>query len=418
MTNSLEDYKRRLKRINDAISLKELDVMPIAPLIDGLPYFYYPELGVTHKTALYDFDKVAEAHIRYHLEFEPDINSSHLIPMSGKAADYLQPTMMDWPGRAGTPLSDTSIYQMFETEYMKADEYDEFLEDYTGFILKKYLPRSYKGLKGLEAFQIDPTCCLLDLPLRPFMNADLRDALEIMVAAGKDRERLNVRFAAFNERLKQLGFPQLYTADGQVPFDILSDFFRGTMGTLFDQVERPEKIKAACEKFKKIQIGILKDQAPSNADADRVFFPMHKGMDSFISDAQYRDLYWKPYQEVLRYLIKAGRTPIIYTEGPYTSRYSFIREQLLEFPPGSCLVHFEGGDFAALKNLFKGVACLYGGISLQLLEFGTKEEVAERVKYLAENCASGGGFILGTAAAVEYAPRENMEALYETARNL
>jgi hypothetical protein len=419
MTNTLEAYKRRLKRINDAIALKEADAMPIAPLIHGLPYFMYPEFEATYKTELYDFDKSAEAHIRFHLEFEPDINTAHVLPFSGKAADYLQPTMMDWPGRTGTPLSDTSIYQVVETEYMKADEYDEFLEDYTGFIIRKYLPRSYKRLKGLHDFQIDPSCCMMQLPLRSFANANLRDALDVLAASGKDHERLFARFAAFNEKLKQLGYPMLYTADGQVPFDILSDFFRGTMGTLYDQAERPEKIKAACEKFKKIQIEILAARAPDNTvDVDRVFFPMHKGMDSFISDAQYRDLYWKPYQEVLRKLIRAGRTPILYTEGPYTSRLSFIREQLLEFPPGSCLIHFESGDFSEIKNVFKGIACIYGGVSLQMLEFGTKEEVSARVKYLAENCAAGGGFILGTSAPVENAPRENIEALFETARNL
>jgi hypothetical protein len=216
--------------------------------------------------------------------------------------------------------------------------------------------------------------------------------------------------------MSELGFPPILSADGQVPFDILSDYFRGMLGTLYDQVERPDKIKAACEKFKEIEIDVLKSQLTGDSPVQRVLFPMHKGMDYFISDAQYRDLYWEPYQEVLRALIEMHVTPIIYTEGSYATRYEYVRERLLEFPPGSCMIHFEVGDFAELKRLFKGVACLFGGMPLQLLEFGTKEEVADRVRYLAESCGPGGGFILGTSAAIEEAKRENIEAMFETAR--
>jgi hypothetical protein len=418
MPKRTEAYKQRLKRINDAIALKEAPKMPVAPLVDGLPYFLYPDLGVSHRTALYDFDKAAEAHIRYHIEFEPDGNTTNTTPLCGKAADYLVPTMMDWPGRVGTPLSDESLYQMFEIEYMKEDEYDELLSDYTGFILRKYLPRSYKGLKGLAAFGIDPSCCLLDLPLRPFANSDLRDAFKMLADYGRDREQINARFAIFAERLAQSGFPPIYTTDGQVPFDILSDYFRGMIGTLYDQVERPDKILKACERFTAVEIEMLDARIEEDADVKRVFFPMHKGMDYFISDEQYRDLYWAPYQKVLGHLIGMGVTPFIYTEGPYATRTAFIREKLLEFPPGSCMIHFEYGDFAELKKLFKGVACLVGGLPIRLLEFGTSEEVSERVKYLAENCAAGGGYILSASAAVEKAKRENIETMFETARGL
>jgi hypothetical protein len=414
--NPTEDYKRRLKRINDAIALKEPDKLPVAPYVDGLPYFLYPELGVTHKTALYDIEKATEAQIRYHLEFTPDANTTNMMALSGRAADFLQPTMMDWPGRAGTTLSDMSIYQMHEIEYLKADEYDEFLNDYSGFILHKYLPRSYKGLKGLSEFRIDPSCCILDRPLHAFADPELREALGALIAYGEESEKVNTRFKAFLDKMSALGFPPLFTVDGQVPFDILSDYFRGMLGTLYDQAERPDKIRAACEKFKEIEIEVLKSQLGPDSRVRRVFFPMHKGMDSFISDAQYRELYWEPYQEVLRTLIEMNVTPIIYTEGSYATRYAYIRERLLEFPPGSCMIHFEIGDFAELKRMFKGVACLFGGMPLQLLEFGTPEEVRDRVRYLAESCGAGGGFILGTSASIENAKRENIEAMFEAAR--
>ena len=418
MSNNKEKYQQRLTRIETAIALKEPDRMPITPWVDGLPYFLYPEYGVTYKTALYDIEKAMEPHIRYHQEFEPDCNTTNTIPLSGRAADFLHPTMIEWPGRAGSPLSDDTIHQMLEIEYLKVDEYDELLSDYTGFILHKYLPRSFAGLAGLEKMEIDPSSCIMDRALRPFAAPEVLEALKKIIQYGEERAAVDKAYSIFIEKMRKLGYPPFFSDDGEVPFDVLSDFFRGTMGTLYDQVERPKKIHAACEKFARIQIEKFTKTMSKDTDVKRVFFPMHKGMDYFIGDEQCRDLYWAPYQKILRHLIGMGVTPIIYTEGQYFTRCEFIREQLTEFPLGSCMIHFEYGDFAELKKIFSGVACIFGGMPMQLLEYGTKTEVIERVKYLAENCAAGGGFILDASGTIDRAKRENIEVMFDTARSL
>jgi hypothetical protein len=257
----------------------------------------------------------------------------------------------------------------------------------------------------------------MNLPLTPIAAPDVQDALMKLVEYGREQAAANEVFGKFVGHMIDLGFPPLFVAYGEAPFDIISDYFRGTMGMLYDQIERPEKIKKACEFFADIQIekyGGLKD-AP--LPVKRVFFPLHKGMDGFISDEQYRELYWEPFHRILGALIGMGFTPIIYTEGAYETRCAFIREKLLEFPPGSCLIHFESGDFAKLKKLFQGVACIFGGMPMQLLEHGAKDEVVDRVKYLIDNCASGGGYIFDASGAIETARRENLEAMFETARS-
>ena len=418
MSNNQNKYQQRMTRLESAIALKEPDRMPVVPWVDGLPYFLYPEFGVSHKTALYDLEKAMEAHIRYHLEFEPDCNTTNTTALSGYAADFLRPTMMEWPGRVGSPLSDDSIYQMLEVEYLKADEYEELFSDYTGFILRKYLPRSFAGLAGLGKFEIDPSSCIMDRALRPLAAPEVQDALKKLVRFGEIRAEVDKAQVAFIDKMRELGFPPIFSDDGEVPFDVVSDYFRGTMGMLYDQIEQPKKILAACEKFMQIQINKFSMSMSGEMDVKRVFFPMHKGMDYFISDEQYRDLYWAPYQKILSHLIGMGVTPIIYTEGQYFTRCEFIREQLMEFPPGSCMLHFEFGDFAELKKLFSGIACIFGGMPMQLLEYGTKEEVSERVKYLAENCAANGGYILDASGTIDRAKRENIEAMFDTAKSL
>jgi uroporphyrinogen-III decarboxylase len=115
-------------------------------------------------------------------------------------------------------------------------------------------------------------------------------------------------------------------------------------------------------------------------------------------------------------LLEMGVTPIIYTEGYYNTRYEFIAGELKKYPAGSFIVHFEQGDFARLKKAFDGVAALSGGMPLQLLDWGTKEQVIDRVKYLIDNCASGGGYILDTSGVMEGVKHENLVAMFETAR--
>jgi hypothetical protein len=366
---------------------------------------------------MYDYEKAIDAHIRFHLEFGPDTISTDSIFLCGKAGEYLKPTMMDWPGRPGTPLPDDSIYQMFEIEYMKGNEYDELLTDYTGFILHKYLPRAYEGLSGLEGFRINISPGILDSQITPLATQPVQEALKRLVAYGEERAKTEKSFMDLLGRLMGLGFPPLFTAVGGVPFDILSDYFRGTTGTLYDQVECPDKIAAVCELFVGKQLESLDWLEHAQLPVKCVFFPMHKGMDGFMNGEQYRDLYWTPYQKILSHLIHRGITPLIFTEGPYNTRYEFIAEQLKEFPPGSCIVEFEKGDFTAFKNAFKDVACIFGGVPIDLINRGTKEQVSDCVKGLIDNCAAGGGYIIGTSSPLEgTAKRENVEAMFDTAR--
>ena len=415
MTNQ-EKYDLRLKRFNDAVALKEPDMVPVVPWVDGLPYVLYPETGASHKSALYEFSKVIDAHVRYHKEFEPDANTAACILMSGKAGEVLRPASIDWPGRPGTPLPDSSIYQILETEYMFSDEYDELVDDFTGFVLHKYLPRTYKGLEGLAGFRIKASAGMSVMPLMPVAEPEVQEALRNLVKFGEEQNKVNEAFFELSGTLGDLGFPPWYTGVEGAPFDILSDYYRGTLGTLFDQAERPEKIKRACDFFADLVISNLGYMNNPALPVKRVFFPLHKGMDKLMSDEQYRELYWQPYQKILRALIEMGVTPLIYTEGPYNTRIQYIREQLMEFPPGSTIIHFEEGDFAEIKKAFQGIACVSGGLPLYLLEYGTKAEVTDHIKYLIDNCAAGGGYLMEAGACIENAPRENMEAVFETAR--
>jgi len=409
-----ELYDKRLKRVRDAIALKEPDALPMTPLVAGAPYYLY-DIGASHATDFYDYEKSAEAFIKYHEEFQPDCR---FLPFaqSGKVNELAKSVMLDWPGRPGTKVPDFSTHQVLEFELMLQDEYDELVDDYSTFIFRKFIPRAYPGLKGFESFEVDPASMLGANTFSPMYNSGMKAAMQTFIEMIDESEKYTNTIATINGKLDEMGYPPLFTGKGQVPFDIISDYLRGTLGTFDDLLEVPEKIARANELFTRIQIDRWKYFENAPMPVKSVFFPLHKGMDGFMSPKQYDELYWEPYQAILKHLVSIGVVPYIYTEGPYGSRVDYIRERLLELPAGSCVIHFEKGDFAELKKKFSGIACLMGGMPIYLLEYGTKEQVIDQVKYLVDNCAAGGGYMFNVNAAVEKVKRENFEAMFDTAR--
>ena len=83
---------------------------------------------------------------------------------------------------------------------------------------------------------------------------------------------------------------------------------------------------------------------------------------------------------------------------------------------GKVFYHFEEVDMALAESKLGQIACIGGGFSPYLLNYGTKEQVVDECKRLLDICAPGGGFIFETAYGMDYAKDENVEAMFETVR--
>jgi hypothetical protein len=371
----------------------------------------------------YNPEKCLDSIIRFHKEFQPDTWSTP-IPTAGKANEIAEAGMIDWPGRPGSIVNKMGTYQVKEQEYMKADEYDELLRDYNGFIFRKYIPRAYPGLAGLAGFMnFNPSFILGSIPFQQMYDPKVIEALKKFLAmAEADGKNNTIENQAFPPgkipgMLFGMGFPPYTTGSVEVPFDILSDFFRGTAGTFDDLMDQPEKIAAACGLFTEVQIAAIQYlRAP--LPVKRVFIPLHKGMDGFMSPKQYDELYWKPFEKLIAAIIGLGAVPNIYTEGRYNTRLDYLAERLSQ-PQfrGKTVIHFEQGDFKEIMKKFRGIACVSGGLAQQRLRDGTPEEITERMKWLIDNCLAGGGYMFDTDSTMEDAKYENVEAMFKTARS-
>ncbi|MCA5962447.1 hypothetical protein LC724_21545 [Blautia sp. RD014234] len=286
-------FRERIKRVDDAIALQEGDRVPFAPFNSALPYFLY---GGTFRDSMYDYEKASQCILRFYQDFQPDADI-HLAFTSGRSNELAGSTMIDWPGRPGTRVPDFSTHQVIEHEYMSQDEYPEFINDFMGFTLRKYIPRAFPNLKGLSGIHFVPSIVLSTTPLASFYSPDVQEAFSILAKIGEEDAKAAAASNALSARIAAMGIPPMMTGVGEAPFDIIGDYYRGTLGALTDQIECPDMIEKACDMLADIQIASYGYFKTASLPVKRVFFPLHKGMDGFMSPKQYEKLYWNPLKK-------------------------------------------------------------------------------------------------------------------------
>ena len=98
-------YDAKLKRIRDAIALREPDTVPLTPSPAIFPYLY---AGYTMAEVIYDdtLEKARSAMLKYLQDFDPD-NGTDLSYFAGqgKLLELSQPTTMRWAGMPGKPIA-------------------------------------------------------------------------------------------------------------------------------------------------------------------------------------------------------------------------------------------------------------------------------------------------------------------------
>ena len=137
-----EKFAKRVQLVEDATALREPERIPMCPMLGALPYNLE---GSSYRAAMYNYSEASDALVKFYQEFQPDA-TTHTGFTSGKANELAQSTMIDWPGRPGTSVPDFSTHQVIENEYMDESEYPELLKDFTGFMLRKYIPRAFPSL--------------------------------------------------------------------------------------------------------------------------------------------------------------------------------------------------------------------------------------------------------------------------------
>jgi len=399
-------YQERVTLLKDAIQLKRTPRrVPICPSAGFFPIQY---AGATMHDAMYDYDLLNVAWEKYCCDFTPDAYNAPTTVVPGKVLEILDFKLYRWPGHG---VAKDNEYQFVEKEYMKAEEYQDLIDDPTGFFLNIYFPRIFGSLKFFEKLPLFPpmneiTC--VPPAVVPFGNKEIRSAFKNLAAAGEETIKWRNAVHHINQSAMGKGYPAFSGGFTKAPFDVIGDSLRGTREVLMDMYRQPDKLIEACERITPFMVksGIASCKATGHI---MPFIPLHKGADGFMSDEQFRTFYWPTLRKLIIGLVNEGIVPQLFAEGNYNQRL----EVICDIPKGKTVWWFDLTDMERAKETVGQVACIAGNIPLSLLCTAAPNDVELYCKSLIDMAGKDGGFILSTGAGMQGSKAENVKAMID-----
>jgi hypothetical protein len=395
----------REKRVMDTIQLRIPDRVPI---ICAMGYFPAKYTGIPCSAAYYDFEAWYDAYQKTLRDFQPDmIFQQPFTP--GKALEILNPRQMRWPGYGVDPYQG---HQSIEIDNMKAEEFDDYMNDPSDYMLRVFMSRTSKNLAGLSLLPR-----LADLGGGPmgiqmlalaFGEPKLVKAVSTLQKAGREMRKWRTKQARFNKMTRDMGFPQYFQGAAMPPYDVVSHSLRGMSGTMFDMFRQPDKLIELCEFILKKTLERPLPR-PNEYGHIRMFMTVTRGSDDFLSRQQWDTFYWPTFKKLVNGLIEKGATPCIFFEGNCTSRL----EYLLEVPKGKMLARLDRTDIFRAKEVLKDHVCLEGNVPSSLLQIGTVQEVKDYCKKLIDVIGKGGGYIISPRSSTDEVNPANLKAMIE-----
>jgi hypothetical protein len=401
-------YRERVDRLLKMYMNQQPDRVPVSLPSGNFPAYYFG--GNLHR-AMYDYQFLRRAWSIYLHDFKDSMDTvmGPGLIYSGKSLEMIDNRLLKWPNH-GLGFNNNS-YQFVEGEYMKADEYDVLLRDPSDFAMRTLLPRLYGVAKFFESMPAYATLLGMSLGFpMPFMRAEVQQGYQTLINAGKEMLKWQKELIAFNKEALSEGFPSLGGGLAVAPFDCIGDSLRGTQGIILDMYRQPDKLLAAIEMITPIVI----QQALDGVNASKglmVFFPLHKGDDTFMSDKQFEKFYWPSLKKFVDALIDEGVMVSMFAEGKYQRRLPYIHD----FPKGWVHWMFDQTDMAEAKKIVGQTCSISGNVPTSLMCTGKPAEIKAYCSKLIEDCAPGGGYMLAGGATATETCADNLRVLMESA---
>ncbi len=383
-------YAERAKRVDDAIHLRQPDRIPTLLRLGHLP----ADLAGITRQEMYENPAAAQKATRdAALRFRPDM----VVGFFGSPAvsRALGDRSSKWPGYG---LGPNGSYQYHEAEFMKAEEYDAFLDDPVDWAIRAYLPRVFAELEGLAL--LPPLGKLLlgrggITEYLPFiLIPQVASVFQALTRAAQAQAEFIGNTVALSQCMAEAGFPPTPFYSGpflNAPFDFISNTLRGMRGIFLDLRRCPDKLLAAEEKVMPFMI----ETALAACRARNVtwaFIPLHRGSDGFMSLQAFERFYWPQLKRVILALIDAGITPFVNWEGTWNQRL----EYLAELPKGKVVSIFQSSDIFKVKEILGDIMCILGGMPATMMMNATPGEIRDHTRKLCQVAGKGGGFIMTT----------------------
>jgi len=382
-------YQQRLARYTTAMRNEQPDRVPIRPFVAEWVGRY---AGYTCQEMAHDYPKALEATRRCAADFDWDAVVPNMIAtwtgmLQAMGLTYYAIPGIDLPPDVGHQYREPPP----ERAHMRPDEYDQLIEDPTGYLANVWLPRVAAPLSPPGG----PVTLEHNLAL-------IKGAMAMMQFFGD--------LGAQEQRLRaESGTVPAIAGMLRAPLDMLADKLRGYLGLVDDLRERPEKVLAACEAL----MPHLVHFALATADPAKnvpLGFWMHRGCVPFVSFEQFDRFYWPTLKPVVDELWAHGHQTLFYAEGDWGHHLGAFAE----LPERSIVLHLDRTDPLVARRVLGERFCLSGGVPNVLLAHRPADEVRQHVKRLLAEVAPGGGYVMDASAIIQNdAKVENIRAMTE-----
>ncbi|MCQ2392966.1 MAG: hypothetical protein MJ249_01655 [Kiritimatiellae bacterium] len=258
-----------------------------------------------------------------------------------------------------------------EEAFLRFDEYEEFADDPTAFLLNKWFARNSRD--------VVPT----GSPVTLDHNANLlRGALAFanyMNAWGPAADKLKYESGIVSANAGMI----------KAPLDILMDKFRGYQNTVCDCLEDPDRVRKTCEAL----IPHIVQNAINGADPTKqvpITIWAHRGCVPFITPKIFDTIYWPTLKPVFEEIISRGYRILFYSEGNWEKHY----DTLHTLPAGSLIYHLTAGSPETAARKLKDKFAISGGLDYNILVQGNQADVEAHMKNLFNWLKPDGGYML------------------------
>jgi uroporphyrinogen-III decarboxylase len=385
-------YQQRLNRYVTAMRNEKPDMVPIRPFVAEFTGVY---AGYTCQEVAHDYEKAFDAACKCAADFDWDAAVANMVYVWTGLTQVID---LVYYGVPGIDIPPDTAFQYREPPpekaFMRPEEYDQLIEDPTGYMYNVWLPRVASSVQPVG----EPTTLENNLS---FLKGGMA-MLQYFGALGGQVERLR----------RESGTVSAICGMIKAPLDILADKFRGYLGLVDDLFERPKKVMAACEAL----MPHLYHVATTTADPAKqvpIGYWMHRGCVPFISFDQFKQFYWPTVKPIIQQLWADGHQTLFYAEGNWDHHL----DSFAELPDLSIVYHVDMGDIFKVHEVLGEKFCISGGIPNVMLACRPPDEVREYSKKVIEGVGRDGGYIIDAGAIMQNDTRvENLKAMTEAAR--
>lgn len=369
-------YDERLARYTTAMRNEMPDRVPIRPFVAE---FTGVHSGHTPQQLAHDYRLAFDSACKCAADFDWDAVVANMVYVWTGLAQalglrYYAIPGIDIPAGTGFQYREPPEDQAF----MKADEYDQLIEDPTAFLYNVWLPR------------VSATTSPIGAPSTFANNLAL-------VKGGMAMWNYFMDFGPQVARLRrESGTVSAIAGILKAPMDIIADKLRGYLGLVEDLFERRDKVMAACEALAPHLLHVAKTTADPAGQVP-VGYWMHRGGVPFVSPEVFEKVYWATLKPIIQELWAAGHQTLFYAEG----NWDYHLGNFAELPDRSIVYHVDQGDPLKAKKALGDKFCISGGVPNAMLSIKEPKDVRAHVKKLLADVAGDGGYIMDASAIVQ-----------------